>query len=37
MDASLNGDEPTAYYIHVTVDVQLKEFLCAVEMETSVA
>jgi hypothetical protein len=36
-DASLNGRTPPAFYIHITADLQMKEFNCAVEMETSVA
>ena len=36
-DASLNGQKPTAYYIIISADLQLKEFQCSVEMETGVA
>ncbi len=36
-DGSLNGGNPAAFFIHITADLQLKEFSCAVQMETTVA
>jgi hypothetical protein len=36
-DGSLNGGNPAAFFIHITADLQLKEFSCAVQMETAVA